>query len=160
VRFLGRTILFVFGLLLAVPAGLLTLAIGIAVEPAAQELIAALGIAGFEALWSDLADGTFEAVPGDVFLGLWALSTMLLVMPPALIAAIGEIAGFHSFVWYGFGCGALTAALPWLARGGEWFAGSDALGAEGRITALLFATGAVAGLTYWLVAGRSAGAPA
>ena len=31
------------------------------------------------------------------------------------------------------------------------------LGAEVRITTLLFLSGAAAGLTYWLVAGRSAG---
>jgi hypothetical protein len=52
--------------------------------------------------------------------------------------------------------GALTAALPWLARSRV----SDvALAAEGRITALLFLAGAASGLVYWLVAGRSAAAP-
>jgi hypothetical protein len=61
-------------------------------------------------------------------------------------------------VWYGFGCGALTAALPWLSHGSERLAEANVLGAEGRITALLFLTGAVAGLAYSLVAGRSAGA--
>jgi hypothetical protein len=157
VRLLGRLVLFAFGLLLAIPAGCIALAIGIAVVPAAQELIAALGIAGWDALWSDFSDGSFEAEAGAVFFGLWALSATLLVLPPALVAAIGEIAGIRSFVWYGFGCGALTAALPWLGRDSERLAGGEVLGAEARITALLFVTGAVAGLTYWLVAGRSAG---
>jgi hypothetical protein len=99
-------------------------------------------------------------VPGGVFLRLWALSAALLILPPALVALIGEIAGTRSFVWYGLGCGALTAALPWVGRGSERFTEGNMLGAEGRITALLFITGAVAGLTYWLVAGRSAGAHA
>ena len=156
-RFFTRAILFVFGLLLAIPAELVTLAIGIAVEPAAQELIAALGIAGFEEFMADLMDEVPGAVPGAFFLHLWAISSALLILPPALVALIGEIAGTRSFVWYGFGCGALTAALPWLSRGSERLAGTDALGAETRITALLFVTGAAAGLTYWLVAGRSAG---
>jgi len=158
VRFLGRAFLFLFGLLLAIPAGLVALAIGIAVEPAAQELIATLGIAGFEEFIADLLDdGVRGTAPGGFFLRLWAVSSALLVLPPTLVALIGEIAGTRSFVWYGFGCGALTAALPWLSRASERLAGTDALGAEARITALLFVAGAVAGLTYWLVAGRSAG---
>jgi hypothetical protein len=161
VRFFGRVFLFLFGLLLAIPAGLGALAFGIAVEPAAQELIAALGVAGFEDFLLDLwDDGMPDTVPGAAFIRLWALSATLLVLPPALVALIGEIAGTRSFVWYGFGCGALTAALPWLGRGGERFSNGGALGAEGRITALLFIAGAVAGLTYWLVAGRTAGRPA
>jgi hypothetical protein len=158
VRFLGRAFLFLFGLFLAIPAGLLALAVGITVEPAAQELIAALGVAGFEDFLLDLwGDGLSEAAPRSVFIRLWALSATLLVLPPALVALIGEIAGMRSFVWYGFGCGALTAALPWLGRGSGRFSNGSVLGAEGRITALLFLAGAVAGLTYWLVAGRSAG---
>lgn len=156
--FLGRVFLFLFGLLLAIPAGLLALAIGIAFEPAAQELIAALGAAGIEDFLFDLwGDGMAEGAPGGLFIRVWALSATLLILPPALVAIIGELAGIRSFVWYGFGCGALMAALPWLSRGSERLAESSVLGAEGRITALLFITGAVAGLTYWLVAGRSAG---
>ncbi len=158
-RLLGRVLLFLFGLLLAVPAGLFALAVGVAVEPAARELIAALGVAGFEDFMLDLwDDGMADSMPSGVFIRLWALSAALLILPPALVALIGEIAGTRSFVWYGLGCGALTAALPWLGRGSERFTESNVLGAEGRITALLFVTGAVAGLTYWLVARRSAGA--
>jgi hypothetical protein len=158
VRFLGRTVLFVVGLLLAIPAGLVTLGVGIAFEPAAQELIAALGVAGFREFLIDLGDwDRSDVVPGAVFIRLWALSATLLILPPALVALIGEVAGARSFVWYGLGCGALTAALPWLHRGSERLADSRMLGPEGRITALLFLTGAVAGFTYWLVAGRSAG---
>jgi len=97
VRILGRAFLFCFGLLLAIPAGFTALAIGIVVEPAARELVAALGIAGLETFLSDLwQDGapTFET--GEFFLTMWALSTTLLVVPPALVALIGEIAGLRS----------------------------------------------------------------
>ena len=157
-RFLGRALLFLFGLLLAITAGLLALVVGIAVEPAARELIAALGAAGFDDILSDLWEGdTPELAPGGLLIRLWAVSATLLVLPPALVALIGEIAGARSFVWYGFGCGALTAALPWLSRGSKPSVGGDVLVAEGRITAVLFVAGAAAGLTYWLVAGRSAG---
>ena len=157
-RFLGRALLFLFGLLLAIPAGFLALALGIAFEPAAQELIAALGAAGVDEALSDLwADDAPEVAPGGLFVRLWALSATLLILPPAFVGLVGEAAGLRSFVWYGFGCGGLTAALPWLSRS-EPLAGGSVLAAEGRITALLFVAGATAGLTYWLVAGRSAGA--
>ena len=160
-RFFGRAFLFLFGLLLAIPAGLSALAIGIALDPAARELIAALGVAGFEDFLFDVwDDGLSEGMPGSLFIRLWALSATLLILPPAIVALVGEIAGTRSFVWYGFGCGALTAALPWLSRGSERLADGSVLGTEGRITALLFLVGAVAGLAYWLVAGRSAGSRA
>jgi hypothetical protein len=75
-------------------------------------------------------------------------------MPPIFVALVGEIAGIRSFIWYGFGTGALTAIIPWISRGES----VDAIpGAEARLTMLLFLAGAAAGLTYWLVAGRSAG---
>ena len=159
-RFLGRAVLLFFGLLLAIPAGLLTMTIGVAFEPAAQDLIAAFGAAGFEAMVTDFwREGSGAFAAEGVLLGLWALSATIFVMPPALVGVIGEVLGIRSFVWYGFGCGALMAALPWLGRGSERLADGNALAAEGRITALLFITGAVAALTYWLVAGRSPGSP-
>ena len=153
-RILGRAILFVVGVFLAIPAGLLAFAIGVAFEPAAQDLIAALGAAGFETIVSVLSG---ELAVEGLFVGLWTLLATLFVLPPSLIAVIGEVIGIRTFVWYGLGCGALTGALPWLRRGTERSIENGGLEAEGRITALLFATGAVAGLTYWLVAGRSAG---
>jgi hypothetical protein len=160
VRFLGRAVLFCFGLLLAISAGLITLAIGTVIDPAARELVAALGIASIETLLSDLWQDRIPAFEtGELLLKVWVLSTTLLILPPTLVALIGEIAGLRSFVWYGFGTGALTAALPWLGRDAERWSDGSALSAEARITMLLFLTGAAAGLTYWLVAGRGAGHP-
>ena len=49
--------------------------------------------------------------------------------------------------------GLLTALLPWLMRGGAGPAGTG----EGRVTAILFCAGGIAGLVYWLGAGRFAG---
>ena len=157
-RFFGCAVLFCLGLLLAIPTGLTTLTVGIIIEPTARELVAALGIAGMETVLSDLWDDGIAGVDAAaIFVALWGLSAALLVVPPAFIALIGEIAGLRSFVWYGFGTGALTAALPWLGSGSDPSLESAALGAEAHITMLLFLTGAAAGLTYWLVAGRSAG---
>jgi hypothetical protein len=159
VRFLGRVLIVLFGLLLAVPTGLLALVIGIVIEPAAQDLLGALGLAGFQAVHAEIwRGGAPDSAAADLLVGAWAVSTAILVVPPALVALVGEAIGTRSFVWYSFGCGALTAALPWLSRGsGPLREGNPALGAEGRLTALLFLSGAAAGLMYWLVAGRSAG---
>jgi hypothetical protein len=122
------------------------------------QFAAALGLVGMEAFLSDLwQDRGLGFETGQLLLKAWVLSTTLLILPPAFFALIGEIAGLRSFVWYGLGTGALTAALPWLGRSGERWSNGPDLGAEARITTLLFLTGAVAGLTYWLVAGRSAG---
>jgi len=158
VRFFGRAVLFCLGLVFAIPAGFMTLAVGTLIEPAARELVTELGLAGADAVLSDLWHGgpaAFDAA--GVLVGLWALSAALLILPPAFVALVGEIAGFRSFAWYGFGTGLFTAALPWLGRDWERWSEGAMLGAEARITTLLFLTGAAAGLTYWLVAGRSAG---
>ncbi len=98
--YLGRVVLFCLGLLFAIPAGLVALAVGMLVEPAARELVADLGIAGIDAFLSDLwADGgsQFEAV--GVIVGLWALLSTLLVLPPTFVALVGVVAGLRSFIW-------------------------------------------------------------
>jgi hypothetical protein len=154
-RFLGRLLLLTVGLGLAIPFGFLALLVGVTLDPAARDLLGALGLASVEAIVSDLADG----VPADAeafsfVVELWAGLTTLLVAPPAFAALVGEVAGWRSFAWYGGAAGALAAALPWLSRSRMT---EPALPAEGRITALLFLAGAVSGLVYWLVAGHSAG---
>lgn len=157
-RFFGSAVLFWLGLIFAIPAGFMTLAVGTLIEPAARELVTELGLASADAVLADLWHGgpaAFDAA--GLLAGMWALSAALLFLPPAFVALVGEIAGFRSFAWYGFGTGLFTAALPWLGRGWERWSEGAMLGAEVRITTLLFLTGAIAGLTYWLVAGRSAG---
>jgi hypothetical protein len=158
VRFLGRVLLVGFGLLLAIPTGLLVLLIGVAFEPSAWGLVSALSMAGFDAVYSEIwHGGAPDVVAVDLLVGAWAVSTTILLLPPAFVALVGEVVGTRALVWYAFGCGALTAALPWLGRAGGALRDHGALPAEGRLTALLFLSGAASGLTYWLVAGRSAG---
>jgi hypothetical protein len=146
----------VLGLALAVPAGGLTLIVGILFEPAARELLATWGVALLDALFSEAAGGGEpDLVAGAIVFGLWSLSATLLIAPPALVALVGEVVGTRAVAWYGGACGAITALLPWALRPRGTMAGLAGL--EGRLTALLFLTGAVAGLVYWLVSGRSAG---
>lgn len=159
-RLLGRVFLLVLALAIALPFGLLTLLIGIVLEPTARDLAGSLGLATVWSIFGDLAQG---AAPDAKALALLsALGTGLfaiLVAPPTFIALVGEVAGWRSLVWYAGGSGLITALLPWLtrARSGAARFVEAALPAEGRISALLFLTGAATGLVYWTIAGRSAG---
>lgn len=156
---LGRLVLWLVGLVLAIPAGAIALALGVINEPAARELIARLGLAAFGAMLRIASEGgNPQPVAEALFLGFWMLSLVLVVAPVTLVSALGEIAGARSFLLYGGVTALLTAAIPWLARGGV--GERAALAAEGRLTAILFVTGAVAGLVYWAAAGRSAGSSA
>ncbi|WP_372423994.1 hypothetical protein [Salinarimonas chemoclinalis] len=153
---LSRLVLWLVGLVLAIPAGAVALAIGVLNDPVARETIARIGLSAFDAVFRIAAAGGDPApVVETLFLGFWMLATVLVVAPVTLVSAVGEIAGARSLVLYGGLTAALTAAVPWIARGG----GGDAaaLPAEGRLTAILFVTGAVAGIVYWAVSGRSAG---
>ncbi|MFC6747950.1 hypothetical protein ACFQFG_28045 [Methylobacterium persicinum] len=49
--------------------------------------------------------------------GLARALFVLIFVPPALTAVVGEVLGRRGLLWYGGGCGLLTAALPWLVRG-------------------------------------------
>ena len=159
-RSIGRLFLLVLGLVIAIPFGAAALTIGVAFEPAARELASTLG---FATLWSIMADLAAGEPPDERAVALFtAFSTAvfaLLVAAPALIAVIGEVLGWRAFLWYSFGTGAITAALPWAgrARGGLARISEAAFAAEGRITLILFVTGAVTGCVYWMIAGRSAG---
>ena len=157
---LGRLLLGAFALLLAVPTGCAALVLALLVDPAAQAWLTGGALAGLDMALSDLSAGL---PPEGLILfiaGLAKALFVLLFVPPAVVGLGGEILGRRSLLWYGAGCGLLTAALPWLTRGAmRSGAGRDPalLAAEARLTVILFVVGASAGLVYWLVAGRRAG---
>lgn len=157
----GRLILGVFALLLAVPAGAAVLALALLVDPTAQGWLAGGALAGLDMALSDLSAGLPPEGLALLIAGLAKALFILLLVPPALIGGIGEILGRRGYLWYGAGCGLLTAALPWLTRGAVRLrgGGGDAglAAAEAHATLILFLAGASAGLVYWLVAGRRAG---
>src|SRR6478735_1855991 len=148
---LGRLILGAFALLLAVPAGFAVLILALLVDPAAQAWLTGGALAGLDMALSDLSAGL---PPEGVVLFVAGLAKALFVLG-------GEVLGRRGLVWYGAGCGLLTAALPWLTRGAVRAGGvardAGLLAAEARLTLILFVVGASAGLVYWLVAGRGAG---
>ncbi|MBB4019161.1 hypothetical protein GGR16_004208 [Chelatococcus caeni] len=151
-RFLARLAVVAFALGAAITAGFIFMVIAGLGEPAMHELIAGLGFAGFFALFDAImSEGAPDAAALAIGAALWTMALMVLVLPPVVAAVVGEIGGWRSFVWYGGASGAISAAVPWAAGAGR--AGEGEL----RITLLLFLTGTLSGLVYWLIAGRTAG---
>lgn len=160
-RVLGRLFIGAFALLLAVPAGAAILVLALLIDPTANAWLTGGALAGVDMALSDLSAGLPPEALAFLVAGLAKALFVLLFVPPALIGFAGEIFERRGLLWYGAGTGSLTAALPWLARGGVRPAAAGAspelLAAEARLTLILFVVGASAGLVYWLVAGRSAG---
>lgn len=156
---LGRLLLAAFALTLAIPAGALALAAGALLDPAFRDAFGRLGLVGLVAGLSDLAQGLPPDIAVLAALAFAQALGLLLILPPTLAALIGETLGLRSLVWYGGATGGLMALLPWLARGAP-SPSAGATGTEARLTVLLLLAGAAAGLVYWLIAGRSAGASA
>lgn len=80
------------------------------------------------------------------------LLMLLLVAPVVVTGLIGEIARWRSAYWYLARTALLTASIPWLLRPENRVPSAGEL----HISALLGIVGAIAGLVYWLIAGRSA----
>ena len=155
-RFLGRLLLGAFALVLAVPAGTIVLFAGLLLDPGANAWLTNGALAGLDMAFSDISAGL---PPEGFFLlaaGLAKALFVLLFLPPAVVGLVGEAFAARGILWYGAGCGILTAALPWLARGAVRPRGQGLVAAEARLTLILFVVGAGAGLVYWLVAGRNA----
>ena len=143
-----------FGLLLAVSASSLFLAVACVVDPV-------MGSFAGEALWVGfwrLLDAVFAVEdPGPVvdstLSAVARLLAAVLLASMILVALVSEVIGARGALWQVGGTALLTGALPWLARGGA----RPATAEEIRIAAILALTGAVAGFVYWLAAGRGAG---
>ncbi|NEU10798.1 hypothetical protein G3T14_01455 [Methylobacterium sp. BTF04] len=154
-RFIGRLFVGSLALLLAIPCGAAILGLGALLDPVSREVLGQLGLVGLFSGLNDLASGIGPETLLFAGVAFARALFVLLVVPPVLIAVLGETLNWRSAIWYGAGTGLLTALVPWLARGAARTGGSvAALGLEGRITAILFLTGAASGLIYWLIAGR------
>lgn len=152
---LARLLLGGLALLMAIPAGALALLCGVLVDPTLRAAFARLGVAGLLTGLTDLAAGLPPDMAATLLAVLAQALALLLVLPPVLTAVIGATLGLRTPLWYGGFDAALTAALPWLARGAASPPAGAAAAAEARLSALLLATGAVSGLTYWLIAERA-----
>jgi hypothetical protein len=145
-----RALLAITGVLLAFLVGMVALAVLLVVELASLP----------PAMHIDIL--TFAAWIGAAAANVWTVSAwtgMIAVcfLPVALVGLVGEIARWRSFLWYAGATGALTAAVPTLARAAlDTTPDRLALPLEAHMTLMLFLSGVVAGLVYWLIAGRSA----
>jgi hypothetical protein len=152
-----RFLVVVFALLVAMTASLVFLLAACLFDPVMAGLAGNTFIAGFESL----IEAVFAAEdPGPLIAeALQSVSRVLfifLALPPLLVAAVSETTGARSLLFQAGGMAFLTAAVPWILRGGVRVNSP----AEIHIAVVLGMAGAVAGLVYWAIAGRRRAAPA
>ncbi len=77
----------------------------------------------------------------------------LTIVPALAVVIIGEVGRIRSWLYYMIGGGVALAALPLLGRLND---ASMAAMPDAAVWQVLATAGFVGGLTYWLIAGRSA----
>jgi hypothetical protein len=153
-RLLARLLMVPFGIGAAITAGIVFLVVAVFTNSAVGELFAGLSVASLFAFFDSFtALGEPDIAGQQLLLALWMFAVAVVAIPPTAVALIGELAGWRSFMWYSGATGAVSAAIPWLARGSA----ERATAGEFNVTLALFLAGALAGLVYWMIAGRTAG---
>ncbi|MEL6287939.1 MAG: hypothetical protein AAFQ35_04085 [Pseudomonadota bacterium] len=143
-RFLGR-------LLLVPIAFVLALAV-------AGTVLALLGYEYFAEMTAMPSDDPAEmlerwATMAEDATRLAAYTTGASILPAILLVIVGEVAGIRSSIYYVLGAGLSLAALPFVMDLGA----SGDISETARAALPTFATaGFAGGLTYWLLAGRTA----
>jgi uncharacterized Tic20 family protein len=154
-RFVARLILIPLGIALSAFAALLFLGFVAVVQPAAAEVLTGWAMQAFQSLWAAVNEGD-EAIRRYA-LSLTAASRVpivVLLLPVAIVAAVAEVFAMRSFLAQLLLAAALTALAPFALA--PEVMGRSLLAST--ITAVLAATGALAGAIYWMVAGHAAGA--
>lgn len=108
--------------------------------------------------WSDFATGAFEEGTARIVMtvGLVFVSGYAL-LPALVLIAIAEAFAIRTVLYYAM-AGALVGAILFLSFGGIDPAMLTIDSFARRETEIMVGAGIVAGLVYWLVAGRRAGA--
>jgi hypothetical protein len=155
---IGRAFLILVAMAAAAATSLLILPFLILFDPLQGDVSLVSSIGGFIDLLQDAFDEVSPSEAMSLFAGfLWTAALMICVVPVAIVATIGELAGLRSLVWYSGGIGALSASMPWLLR--IIYHLEDARSAkplELRFALLFFLAGTAAGFVYWLMCGRRA----
>ena len=136
----GRIIVIIFGLLVAVLVAGITLAIGIVLPE-----------------WAAMDSDPIERVI-FFFVAFFATSYVgaVAILPAALIA-ISEAARMRSFIYYGIG-GALVALASYYGSDISFqLENTTDVTPVANALQLAAAAGILGGLAYWLIAGRNAG---
>ena len=156
-----RLLLTFVGLACASAAAPIFLPIAIIFDPLVQQIASHVPADH----WFDILSGLVndedpEETIGTLFQLVWTVGMLVCVAPVTITALIGGVSGARSQLFYAGLSGLLAAAMPWVLRASRFAErGIQASSAETHLTAMLFLTGAVAGLVYWLIAARSAADP-
>jgi len=138
---LGRILVIIFGLLIAIIVAGITLAIGIVAPD-----------------WAGADSDPFERV---MFFAVSFFATSFVgavaILPAAIVIAISEVARMRSFIYYGVG-GALVALASYYGSDiSVQLENTTDVTPVASALQLAAAAGILGGLAYWLIAGRNAG---
>ncbi|HEY7228772.1 MAG TPA: hypothetical protein VH558_00205 [Pseudolabrys sp.] len=139
--FIGRIIVIIFALLLAIMVAGITIAIGIVAPD-----------------WAGVDSDPFERVAFFV-VAFFATSFVgaVAILPAAVVILISEAANLRSFIYYGV-CGALVALVSYyLSDISVQLENTTDVPPVANALQLAAAAGIIGGLVYWLIAGRNAG---
>jgi len=152
---IARLILVPLGLLFAAAAAFVCMAVGSVASPGMAmlvvEIVQRIGDVAAGAVLGDAEDARRIATLAGA---TWKLGTALIFAPSLIVAMISEVFGVRSFLFIAGGVAVLTAALPYALLPATT---AGASGLPGPLVGGLFTSGLVAGVVYWLVAGRGAG---
>jgi hypothetical protein len=142
-----------FALICALVAGFCTFLLASMLDPVLARLSGETLFAGFWAFVDTVFAVEDPAVVVEGTLaGLGELLFTFFVVAPVFVALAGEVVGTRSLLWYAGAGAILSGAMPWLLRHAD-----TGTPEEFHISLALGLTGAVAGLAYWMIAGRGAG---
>lgn len=152
-RSLRRALVMLFGLAIAVTAGLVVLPVATLIDPGTRNAGFALAEFVVFALIDAGADGSPAEGAFVLHLG-WVTIVAISVMPLVFAVLLGEIARVRSLLWYAGATGFIAASSPWVVRAAFHLSkAASATPAELRFAAVFFLGGFASGAVYWLIAG-------
>jgi hypothetical protein len=151
-----RAILSLFGLTVATAAALIVLPFAAIIDPVTREAVADFAHFVFFSLADASFDGSSAFAAAELARFVWTVLVAVCVIPLVMAVLIGAVARVHSLAWYAGATGGIAALAPWVARAALHTPKAvSASPAELRLAFVFFLTGAVAGLVFWILAGRS-----
>ena len=165
VQTIRRWLVLIFALGLGISAAVIFLPIALFSDPLLREIVDTLATDRIEAfVMLFMSPDAVAGFAGGALAIVWMAMIAICVAPVTIAGVIGEAAGIRSIFWYVGATGLLAGAMPWILRaakgtGGGSAGAGDALARAGelRLSLIFLLTGLVAGLVYWLVAGRNTG---
>lgn len=147
-------IVWLFGVVIAIAAGLVVLPLAALLDPATRQTGSALAELAFLALTRSELDPSSAGEAARLAHFVWASAVAICVTPVILAVLIGEIAQVRSLLWYAGATGCIAAAAPWLIRAAfHTPKAGTASPEELRFALVFFLTGVVSGTVFWLIAG-------